>query len=327
MKLKFLFIICVVAGITACDDGIPENLEFDRFKKLYLSVASERARNISLAEGRDTTLVFGSVTYGGTTNAKQGNIEVEIGSELSLVQAYNQANKTKYEPLPAESFSFDITKLHIENGKKYSDVASLFISSGKLDVNNRYLLPVTIKSVTGNMAVNDEKKTAYWVFGFGGVEEFIQKDIYPLEFIEAGMQRIQFIQEDGFVTLKMNEFDPYINTAALGRPLQLSAGAHRVIAFEYKSNRTVTDAQFFYCVSGGAVGGRETPQNIVIPQASEWTRFEYDLNAGITDFGFGVDNRHGREPETHFLRFDLIQEGAGSNFEISLKNIQVEIFD
>ncbi len=323
MKLRSFFsIICMVTVLCACDDGIPVDLEFDQFKKLYLSAANDNAKSITLQSIRDTSFVFGNVAYGGTTYFGGGNIIVEIAADFALVELYNTDHKTTFEPLPEGSFAFDMTKLVIENGYSYSGISTLFLIPGELDTDKEYLLPVVIKSATGGVPVNEEKRTAYWAFAFSGSARPVQKDIYPLTLLADTKNQMDVITGDNFVILKCTDGDPYIQTSKLGSAL--SGGANRVFTFEYKSNKNMTKAELFYCVGGGADGAKSSKQTITIPQASEWTRFEFDLSTAINSFGFGVNNSGGQEPKDHFFRFDPANE---ADYEISIRKIQVEVYN
>jgi hypothetical protein len=320
-KLGIAGILCAAALLWSCGEPVP-TVENDRFKKLYLSAANDDAKSIILLTARDTSFVFGRVTYGGTTCFEQGDITAEIAADFSLVNSYNTNHNTAYEPLPDECFTFGMTTLVIGNGNNYSGSATLFLSPGKLDTEKEYLLPVVMQSVTGTVAVDEEKKTAYWAFGFRrSSPPLVLKDIYPLELLTGGMNQIDLTSSDGVTTLKTIGADPNLYTSTLGRPL--SDGIKRVIAFEYISNRTVTNTEFFYCVAGGPEGGKSSGEAITIPQASEWTRFEFDLSTAINSFGFGVDNSGGREPADHFFRFDPTGDAG---YEISIRNFQIEIY-
>src|SRR5690606_553956 len=94
-------------------------------------------------------------------------------------------------------------------------------------------------------------------------------------------------------------------------------------SFEYKSNKSVTDAEFFYCVADGPQGGVSSGQTITIPEAAEWTRFELDLSTAIADFGFGINNSGGQDPANQFFRFDPT---GGPGYELTIRNLQVESF-
>lgn len=149
----------------------------------------------------------------------------------------------------------------------------------------------------------------------------VEKDLFPLSFLPSVVNNVSMTENGEEVTLTTTGGDPWIHTSTLTRPL--SPGASRVISFEYKSNKTITDSEFFFCVAGGPQGGVETGQNIVIEQASEWTRFEYDLTMAINTWGFGVNANGGAQPQDHFLRFDIT---GGPDYEITIRNFRIESF-
>lgn len=148
----------------------------------------------------------------------------------------------------------------------------------------------------------------------------VDKDLFPLSFTST-VNNVTATTNGNEVTLKTTGSDPWIFTTTLGRAL--TAGSKRIVTFEYKSNKGITDSEFFFCVAGGPQGGVETGQNIRIDQASEWTRFEYDLGAAISKWGFGVNANGGAKPENHFLRFDVT---GGSGYEITIRNFRIECF-
>lgn len=148
----------------------------------------------------------------------------------------------------------------------------------------------------------------------------VDKDLFPLSF-GTTVNNVTATTNGDEVTLKTTGSDPWIHTTTLTRAL--TAGSKRLVTFEYKSNKSITDAEFFFCVAGGPQGGVETGQNIKIDQASEWTRFEYDLSTAISTWGFGVNANGGAKPENHFLRFDVTN---GSGYEITIRNFRIECF-
>jgi hypothetical protein len=148
----------------------------------------------------------------------------------------------------------------------------------------------------------------------------IEKTIYPLEFTST-INNITVTENGDEITLETTGGDPWIFTTSLGSPL--TSDETRVVTFEYRSEQSIGDAEFFYCVAGGPQGGVESGANIPIPAAAEWTRFEFDLSGGIEQFGFGVNDNGGRPPEDHFFRFDVT---GGANYKITLRNFQVECY-
>lgn len=148
----------------------------------------------------------------------------------------------------------------------------------------------------------------------------VDKDLFPLNFTST-VNNVTATEEEEGVKLTTTGGDPWIFTSTLTRAL--TAGSQRLVTFEYKSNYSISDAEFFFCVAGGPQGGVETGQNIAIPEAGEWTRFEYDLSTAINTWGFGVNKNGGQEPENHFLRFDV---GNGTGYEITIRNFRIECF-
>ncbi|MDR2776306.1 MAG: RagB/SusD family nutrient uptake outer membrane protein [Tannerella sp.] len=148
----------------------------------------------------------------------------------------------------------------------------------------------------------------------------IDKTVYPLQFTST-VNNITVTQNGDEITLETTGGDPWIHTTKLGKPLTLDE--KRVVTFEYKSEQSIGDAEFFYCVAGGPQGGVESGANIPVPAASEWTRFEFDLADGIQRFGFGVNANGGAQPENHFFRFDVT---ANAGYKITLRNFQVECY-
>jgi hypothetical protein len=147
----------------------------------------------------------------------------------------------------------------------------------------------------------------------------IKKDIFPLE-IDFDNERygdnphdMILTREDGYVKMTTTGGDPYTYTKNLGKVL--SGGSTRLLTFEYKSNRAVTDCQIYWC-NPGPSEARAT-RGVRIPEAAGWTRFELDINGAYNDFNFGksVDDN---------FRFDITSGPAG--YELSIRNMQIEVF-
>ncbi|MGI6520471.1 MAG: RagB/SusD family nutrient uptake outer membrane protein [Fermentimonas sp.] len=149
----------------------------------------------------------------------------------------------------------------------------------------------------------------------------IEKNIYPLSFLEAPKNNVSYSLNNGETTLSGTGSDPWIHTTNLGKPLV--AAARVIVSFEYKSNKAVHNAEFFYCVAGGPQGGVSSGENVRIPQASDWTRFEFDLMPAVERFGFGVNASGGAQPQNHHLRFDLT---PNAGLTITIRNFQIETF-
>jgi hypothetical protein len=170
-KLGIAGILCTALLWSCSDDPIPV-IENERFMYLSLTGAKEvpAIKKLNLASTADTVF-FISISYGGTMNYEQGDISAVIAVDFSLVEAFNAANYTDYLPLPAETYALDKTTLQIANGRNSSDLAALTIRMSVINLSDEYILPVTVKSVSGgNVLLNEEMKTLYLVFQ-GGVDE------------------------------------------------------------------------------------------------------------------------------------------------------------
>jgi len=118
---------------------------------------------------------------------------------------------------------------------------------------------------------------------------------------------------DGSITLSTTGGDPYVYTDRIGRILN---NEHTYfIWFEYKLNKNITNAEFFYCIRGFAEGGKETGANIALQETNEWKTFLYEIpkdgNSFVYDFGSLAD---------HFLRFD---PASDAGFELTVRNFSI----
>jgi len=150
-------------------------------------------------------------------------------------------------------------------------------------------------------------------------------DRWPLNFAATG-SRMTVTRYEDYVHMLVTGIDPVINTTQLGRPL---SGTQYFFALEYKNNRTATNGEWFYCVSGGPQGGKSTAQSVVFEHVTDWTWFEYDITRHCITWGWGINNDGGAQPQNHFLRFDPISEQQEDylGYEISIRNMQVIAFD
>ncbi|MDR2384662.1 MAG: discoidin domain-containing protein [Tannerella sp.] len=568
MKTKNLIYTTILAALftglfySCNDDGIPKTLEFDQFKYVWMTSASEDDRSLILYEERDTTLTLGKLRYGGITTPFSTEIVAEIGVDNSLIPAYNTANNTDYAVIPEGCYSLERTSLSIAAGKFVSEPFRLTVkNTDKLESDKIYLLPITVKTLTApeEMPLNEDYKTTYliissqivhfdetldksnwevieassvWTDGYetnrmldgdrstywhsalngmpqwfvvdmkgpkrikgfyfvhrqetsqtstpktvkfevsmdalnwttafetddfdqsklrievplnntiGGARYFrftcnktvseasytyvaeigayseteVEKPLIlsntpaagitvflseiqnlnftwvvdkaiaggykvlfsknqnmtsPVEFTSSttslSLSKAQIeslkgndetvtlfwqvtatggeslatpseprsltlsstvmtgiplsfdvtknnvtVTDGGTqVTLTTTGGDPWIFTTKLGQTLQ--AGKTYYISFEYKSNKTIPDAEFFYCVDGGPVGGKSSGANITVPGATDWTRFEYVLTTAINNFGFGSS-------PNHFLRYDLTGDAG---YEITIRDFSI----
>lgn len=183
----------------------------------------------------------------------------------------------------------------------------------------------------------DEPATIYWQVKAAGGENVAKNSAIqsgtvlnsldsgiPLTLNEATKNSLTFTTNaDGSVTLTRTGADANIQTSQLGKALD-PAKTH-YITFEYKSNKAATTAEFFFCVAGGPQGGRSTGENVSVPQASDWATFKYSISAlsSTQTSGWGLNNSGGKDPAEHFLRYDIIGDGEGEGYEITIRNFKI----
>jgi hypothetical protein len=145
-------------------DPAPE-IELPQFLNLSLTGATTvpNVKKLKLDAGTDTTFVI-QMQYGGTTNYDKGVITAQIGVDASLVDAFNAAYLTDYQLIPDEAWSLSKTSLTIPDGSNSSDETTLTIRIFKIDYSKDCILPITIKSVSGDIPAADQSKTVYFVF-------------------------------------------------------------------------------------------------------------------------------------------------------------------
>ncbi|MDR1624620.1 MAG: RagB/SusD family nutrient uptake outer membrane protein [Tannerellaceae bacterium] len=145
----------------------------------------------------------------------------------------------------------------------------------------------------------------------------LTKTIVPIPWYPASRNNIDVTEnEDGSITFKTVGDDPWITTDYTGE--ELPPNEKRLISFEYKSNKPLVGgdmAMFFFCGDWGVFQHLPNPF-FEVPQASDWTRIEYDLSEAIETFGFS------KSPKD-WLRFD---PGANEGLEITIRNFQMESF-
>ncbi|MDR0575447.1 MAG: discoidin domain-containing protein [Tannerella sp.] len=166
MKINILLAVNIICGIVffnSCGEPYSKNIELENF--MYISISGAIDKTIENTVDLDKAASYKlSVSYGGTTNYNQGEILAEISADNSLVDAYNTENGTSYLPLPAGTYSFDKSSVVIADGSRISDYITLEINSPRIDFSKEYILPVSIKSVTGGkIPLNEDLKTVYYI--------------------------------------------------------------------------------------------------------------------------------------------------------------------
>lgn len=167
MKIKIsqvtsVLLICGAFILGSCGEPYDKIVELEQFKYIFISGATEYPADFAVEVDATEAIFPLSISYGGTTNYEQGDISAEIEVINALVDTFNVENGTSYLPLPNDLYSLGTTTLKIENGNKASNTTEFSINPLAIDLNYEYLVPVTIKSISGgNIPLSEELKTTY----------------------------------------------------------------------------------------------------------------------------------------------------------------------
>lgn len=133
------------------------------YVKIYMPQAAEAPakRTFTMADTAQT-IIFGAA-YGGTDYPSR-DIEVKFKADESLVTAFNAANGTDYEPLPAASYELMSSTGLIKKGALKTEPLKIKVrTKGVLEPFKQYLLPVSIEQIGGELQVNEDLRTAYFL--------------------------------------------------------------------------------------------------------------------------------------------------------------------
>ncbi|MFT4093404.1 MAG: DUF1735 domain-containing protein [Niabella sp.] len=106
----------------------------------------------ALLASEPTTVDFGISLY----RAANADVSATVGMDEDLVSTYNQENSTSYQSMPDGSFSFSTENVTIAKGEQATDTLQLLINGSLLEEDVSYLLPLKIKSVSGDNIILDE---------------------------------------------------------------------------------------------------------------------------------------------------------------------------
>jgi hypothetical protein len=161
MQKLFIPVVCVAALLAGCDKTLIDNP--GQYTKVYMPQAAEYPAARALAmEDTLQPLPFGAV-FGGVEGQQQP-VTVKFKVDMALVDSFNKANNTSWQPMPAGSWSLSAEEAVIATGNPSSNTLQLKVKTvGGLPIKTQYLLPVTITSLSPAIAVNEKLRTTYFL--------------------------------------------------------------------------------------------------------------------------------------------------------------------
>lgn len=151
-------------AMAGCQNEDPNDTHFDN--KLYISASNFTDAMLIKS---DVAQYERTITVG-IAKPETHDIDIVFGVDDHLVETYREAY---YDPeavlLPEEHWEIPETNTRIEAGNvKSAPVTVNFLNTNKLDRNAHYVLPVTLRSVTG-IDVLSSAKTVYYIFKAGAL--------------------------------------------------------------------------------------------------------------------------------------------------------------
>lgn len=163
-KIINTIIFALSLSFLACDNPIDNNLGLDNAETLSVvytvqAVDDSIKRVLSIPMTLDTVFSV-YANYGGITYPDK-DLKVKFRIAPELVSVYNGANATTYPMMLDNSFSIDNYEVVISKGKLQSAPLNINIDATKFDGIGTYLLPIHIESVTPDVKINDDLRTAF----------------------------------------------------------------------------------------------------------------------------------------------------------------------
>ncbi|MFT3902515.1 MAG: DUF1735 domain-containing protein [Niabella sp.] len=160
-RIVFTTIICsLVFLLGSCGKSIFEK-NYPGFDGKVVMAQATEGRNIIpvTMSSVPSKLGFGA-SYGMSMGAAPKDIPVEFELREDWIAQYNQENNTDYIPLPEGSFTISGLSSVIKKGKTTSEPLTITIVSKELDVKEKYMFPITLKSAGGEKT--DPALTTVW---------------------------------------------------------------------------------------------------------------------------------------------------------------------
>jgi hypothetical protein len=147
-----IFLLCAISALYACKKSLD-------FKDVILITGTETSK---VTKFTVETLPSSYAVTATATRKVEENITVNFEIDTSLVAVYNKEMSANYYSPPPGSFAISGTTSVIEAGTSVSKPLSVRILSTSNFIDGRsYIIPVTIRSVTGPLSVLEPSRTIY----------------------------------------------------------------------------------------------------------------------------------------------------------------------
>lgn len=185
MKINNIFILggaLLLGTMTFSSCSKDETYDFDgiNYERIYM----QNPNTTKLGNALKTPIGYISGFTGKiavkATGAMDARTNVTLTVDTSLVNSYNITNKTDYKAIPDGVVSLEKSCLTISAGKVVSDTVNIVVSENgysKLTPDVSYLVPVTIKEVSGSnarLAKESKFRSNYFVLKYKETNSLIR---------------------------------------------------------------------------------------------------------------------------------------------------------
>jgi hypothetical protein len=134
-----------------------------KYAKIYMPQARQNPHKVQLFIVDSTQSIIYGAAYAGPTTAPR-DINVKFGVNPALVDSFNNKNLTSYAILPSSYYKMDKTSSVIPKGKRATPPFKIQINPfGHIKTGQEFLLPITMTEESGDVNINKEQQTAYFL--------------------------------------------------------------------------------------------------------------------------------------------------------------------
>ncbi|MEO8110295.1 MAG: DUF1735 domain-containing protein [Ginsengibacter sp.] len=161
--ISLLIAPLLMVNLNSCikDKGYKQETDFsslqDHVTLVRGGLTNFSANNVRFSSDTSTYNVIANLA---SVNLPKSPVTVTIGVDDALIAAYNTANGTSFELLPANAYKLGTTTLTIPAGEQYA-TTSIEVYQSMVDPAKSYLLPVSIKDA-GGIALTGNLNTLYF---------------------------------------------------------------------------------------------------------------------------------------------------------------------
>lgn len=164
-KLTFWAALSAIVLLSSCIKNYRDGeTNFSDLKPVVLipegGLAALGAQSLNFLPTDESDVYNFRVNYA-ATNVAPADQKITIAIDPDALAAFNANSDVKYVMFPDSIYSFTTTEVTVKAGQSYSDVVALTVYPNKVDASKNYMLPISIKSASGNTIISSNFGTVY----------------------------------------------------------------------------------------------------------------------------------------------------------------------